>query len=266
MAINSQAIISTPSSSSWRFKINLPLRLFATLLLLAGIIALLSWCVSILKDPATLPISKVRVQGSFVHLSENMLHRAIAEMKNEGFFSVDIKAVKQQVELLPWVKKASIRRIWPDTLGIEVVEQKALARWASGGLVNTAGQNFKPVEQSYPSALPLFHGPENMLAAMGEQYRQSSALLVTAGLSITELAMNSRHAVSLQLKLPSTGSLKLVLGRKEIESRLQRFLVVYKKLLAARETEIAGVDLRYSNGLSVQWKTGSKQNIHQAGE
>ncbi len=262
MAANSQAVISAPRASGWRIKTNLRLRMLATLLLLVGVMALLGWCFALLKDPATLPISKIRVQGAFVHMNESMLHRAVADMENQGFFSVDIGAVKQRVEQLPWVAQVSVRRIWPDTLGLEVVEQKALARWASGGLVNDSGQSFSPAADSYPSNLPLFRGPRNMLAMMGEQYQRNSALLVTAGLSITELAINSRRALTLQLN----NGIELVLGRKQTQARLQRFIAVYEKLLATRTAEIARVDLRYSNGMSVQWKTTAKQNIHQGGE
>ena len=262
MAANHQAVISAPQTSGWRIKLALPMRMLGTLLLLAGVVVLLGWCFYTLNDPATLPISKIRVQGTFVHLNESMLHGAVAEMENQGFFSVDIDAAKQQVEQLPWVAEASVRRIWPDTLGINVVEQKALARWADGGLVNKAGQNFKPLKTSYPPALPLFSGPENLLAMMGEQYQRNSALLVTAGLSINGLKMNSRGALTLQLN----NGIELVLGREQTRARLQRFIAVYEKLLAVRSAEIARVDLRYSNGMSVQWEAGSKQQIHQGGE
>jgi len=262
MAVSPQAVISASPASGWRIKTNLRLRMLGTLLLLAGVVALLGWCLALLKDPATLPISKIRVQGAFVHLDESMLHRAVVERENQGFFSVNIDAVKQRVEQLPWVEQVSVRRIWPDTLGIEVVEQKALARWASGGLVNDTGRSFNPAADSYPSGLPLFSGPENMLAVMVEQYRRNSVLLVTAGLSITGLAINSRRALTLQLN----NGIELVLGRKRTQARLQRFIAVYRKLLATRRDEIVRVDLRYSNGMSVQWKTTAKQNIHQGGE
>ncbi len=267
MAANSQAVMSSPrAASGWRLKSILPLRMLGTALLLLGVIALLGWCVSLLNDPATLPISKVRVQGNFVHLDEAMLQRAVAEMAHQGFFSVDIEAVKQRVEQLPWVAQASVRRIWPDTLGIDVQEQKAVARWANGGLVNEAGRSFTPLASSHPSRLPLFRGPENMLPEIGEAYRRDSALLVNVGLRISEVNMNSRRALSLKLNQSENESFELVLGREQTEARLQRFIRVYKKLLAAHITEIERVDLRYSNGMSVAWKTGSHQHIHQGGE
>lgn len=262
MAVNSQAVISTADTSDWRIKTALPLRMLGTLLLLVGVLSLSGWCASLLNDPATLPISKIRVQGSFVHLNESMLHRAVAEMEHQGFFSVDIEAVKIRVEQLPWVAQASVRRIWPDTLGVNVVEQKAQARWASGGLVNQAGLSFKPVTSSYPSSLPLFSGPENMLPMMIEEYRRNSALLVNVGLSITNVKINSRSALSLQLN----NGIELVLGRKQTDVRLQRFINVYKKVLAERSADIARIDLRYSNGMSVAWKAGSNQKIYQGEE
>ncbi len=259
---NHQAVISAPQSRDWRIKTGPRLRLLGSLLLVLGVVALLGWCLALLRDPATLPISKIRVQGMFVHLDEAMLRRAVAERAGQGFFGVDIDAVKQRVEQLPWVAQASVRRIWPDTLGIEVVEQKALARWAGGGLVNEAGRIFRPPARSSPSLLPLFSGPENMLETMKQQYRQDSALLTNIGLEIGELHMNSRRALTLYLN----NSIELVLGRKQIRARLQRFIAVYKKLLGAHSAEIARVDLRYSNGMSVQWKTTLKQQIYKGGE
>lgn len=263
---NHQAVISAPQSRDWRIKTGPRLRLLGSLLLVLGVVALLGWCLALLRDPATLPISKIRVQGMFVHLDEAMLRRAVAERAGQGFFGVDIDAVKQRVEQLPWVAQASVRRIWPDTLGIKVVEQKALARWAGGGLVNEAGRIFRPQESSYPSLLPLFSGPENMLETMKEQYRRDGVLLASIGLSIREVHMNSRRALTLYLKLPSNGGIELVLGRKQSRARLQRFIAVYKKLLGAHSAEIARVDLRYSNGMSVQWKTTLKQQIYKGGE
>lgn len=266
MAANSQAVVTAPSVSDWRIKTALPFRMLGTVLLLLGVLALSGWCVSMLNDPATLPISKIRVQGSFVHLNESMLHRAVAEMEHQGFFSVDIEAVKQRVEQLPWVAQASVRRIWPDTLAVNVTEQKVLARWASGGLVNEEGLSFKPEVNSYPSRLPLFTGPENRLAEMGDAYRRNLALLVNVGLGINQVKINSRKALTLQLNLPANQGIELVLGREQTEARVQRFITVYKKLLATHVAEISRVDLRYSNGMSVAWKTGSSQKINQAGE
>ncbi|VAX11976.1 Cell division protein FtsQ [hydrothermal vent metagenome] len=262
MGANPQAVMSASHSRDWHIKTGPRLKLLGSLLLLLGLASLLIWCLALLRDPATLPISKIRVQGVFMHLDENMLRQAVAEKAGQGFFGVDIDAVKQRVEQLPWVAQASVRRIWPDTLGIEVVEQKPLARWAGGGLVNEAGRVFRPVVSSYPSQLPLFSGPENMLATMKKQYRQDNALLTGIGLEIRELRMNSRRALSLHLN----NSIELMLGRRQTQARLQRFIIAYKKLLGAHSAEIARVDLRYSNGLSVQWKTTLKQQIYKDGE
>lgn len=263
--VNHQAVISASHSRS--IKTGLHLKLLGSLLLLPGIIALLGWGLARLKDPATLPISKIRVQGTFVHLDENRLRRTVTEKVSQGFFGVDIDAVKQQVEQLPWVAQASVRRIWPDTLGIKVVEQIPLARWAKGGLVNGAGQIFRPLVSSYPPGLPLFSGPQDMLGVIGKQYRQDSALLAGMGLGIRAVHMSLRRALTLDLTLPSNRSIELVLGRKHIQARLRRFIAVYKRLLGTHSAEIARVDLRYSNGLSVQWKTTLlKQKIHKDGE
>src|SRR6185503_6524119 len=46
------------------------------------------------------------------------------------------------VEALVWVDRARVQRVWPDRIGIEIVEQQAAARWGDDGLLNTRGELF----------------------------------------------------------------------------------------------------------------------------
>lgn len=254
MAASSQAVIP---ASSGRGLAPGSLRRLALVLLLGGMLALAGWGLSLLRDPATLPISRIQIMGNVAYLDEAMLREAVTRLDLRGFFSIDIVAVKQQVEALPWVASASVRRIWPDALAITVVEQKPLARWSGGGLVNEAGQAFAPPPRSYPDGLPLFEGPAAMLPAMGEAYRLAGGLLARAGLSIRGLRMDSRRALSLRLDK----GFELMLGREHTAARLRRFIRVYDSVLAARTAEIVRVDLRYSHGMAVQWQSGSSQKI-----
>jgi cell division protein FtsQ len=143
-----------------------------------------------------------------------------------------------------------VRRVWPNSLSINIVEQQALARWSAGGLVNNNGEWFKPEEHTYPTGLPVFSGAENMQAEISDYYMDSSALLKPLELGIVQVEANQRRALNLYLD----NGIKLVLGRDQQLERLQRFIKVYPKLFASRINEIAKVDLRYSNGMSVTWR------------
>ena len=211
--------------------------------------ALLAWGVIQLQRPDVLPIKKIQALGTFDHVDEVMLRDVVAQTGRGGYFSIDVNAVQSAVEKLPWVAKASVSRIWPDTLAINVTEQQAYALWAKGGVVNQHGVVFFPKQATYPARLPVFDGPVGMERNMTESYQLAKKIIGSLELEIQKLKMDSRQAISLQL----SNGIEVILGREDTQNRLERFARVYRKVLVSRASDIARVDMRYSNGLSVGW-------------
>ena len=77
-----------------------------------------------LQAPATLPIRNVHFISRLQHLSQEELKRAVVSSLKGGFFSVDLERIEHALEALPWVDTASVRRQWPDTLLIKIIEQQ----------------------------------------------------------------------------------------------------------------------------------------------
>ena len=159
--------------------------------------------------------------------------------------------VQQAVQAIPWVAQDSVRRVWPDTLAIDVTEQRTEAEWAKGGLVNPHGVLFFPERDTYPKGLPVFDGPTGTERNLTEAYQMAKAIIEPLQLQIQEIHMDSRRAISLKLN----NGIDVILGREETRTRLERFARVYRKLLVQRVNDIARVDMRYSNGLAVGWRT-----------
>jgi cell division protein FtsQ len=214
------------------------------------IFAVLGWLALLANDPQTLPIKKIHALGKFIHVNETMLRDAVAAKIDGGYFKLDVDEMKNVVEKIAWVDQASVRRVWPDTLAIQVQEQQALAKWATGGLVNVRGSIFKPETSSYPKDLPLFTAPVGMQEKITQYYLFAKEIFSTMNVNISEVRMDARRAVSLRLD----NGIEVMLGRDQIESRLQRLARIYTKVLATRAIEIARLDLRYSNGLAVGWR------------
>lgn len=205
---------------------------------------------NVMNDPQVLPVNKIRVTGAFVHIDEVMLHRAIDGVVAGGYFNVDVDKVKNVVETLPWVSKASVRRVWPDTLSVHVTEQKPLAVSEGRGLINAKGESFNPRKMIETAGLPVFKGKSDLNLLMIEKYASINSSLAKIGLSVNRLEMDPRQAVSLKLN----NGLRLVLGKNDIETRLNRFVKIYRKLVSTRVNDIAAIDLRYTNGLAISWK------------
>jgi len=196
------------------------------------------------------------VKGEFRYLDKAELHAALGGPASGGFFNVDVRAVKQAAELLPWVDRASVRRVWPDTLRVTVVEQVPMARWrradGSMALVNVRGELFATAGPEALAQLPLFHAPDGAAETVAARYQRLSVPLAALGLSVRELSFNQRRAWRLRL----SNGVQLLLGRGGDESVLDRFVSAWPLALAMHAEAIERVDLRYTNGFAVRWKAG----------
>ena len=226
-------------------------RLLLAWFLLLALVVLLALGVKKLQEPQTLPIKQIQVLGTFAHIDQSELRKVVVKTVRGGYFNVNVDEVQQAVKAIPWVESDSVRRIWPDTLAIEVTEQQTQAVWAKGGLVNLQGVLFFPARDTYPKGLPVFDGPSGTERNLTETYQMAKSIIAPLQLQIQEIHMDSRRAISLKLD----NGIEVVLGRDDTRVRLERFTRVYRKLLAQRANDIARVDLRYSNGLAVGWRT-----------
>ena len=207
-----------------------------------------------LSNPSTLPVNKIQVHGAFVNVDETMLHSAVSGVVAGGYFNVDVGRVREVVEQLPWVNEASVRRVWPDTLSVSVVEQKPVAISKKTGLINAKGDVFKPLNNKLPTSLPIFDGSAKLNKMMLSKYYEMSEVLVRINRKITYLKIDARHAVELKLD----NGLKVVLGREDNMHRLERLMSIYNKVLISRVNDIEVIDLRYTNGMAIGWKSNLK--------
>jgi cell division protein FtsQ len=219
-------------------------------LLLGGVTLLgLGLLVYQARDPSVLPVRVVGVDGDIAHLDRQRLETAVAEAVDGSFFSVDLTRIRQQLEQLPWIESASVRRIWPDTLRVHVVEQVPLAYWGDDGLVSQRGEVFRPEKLPPLEGLAMLQGEDARAPRITREYLRMRTLLETAGLGIERVWVDARQAWRLQ----ADNGLMLNLGRREVMPRLTRFVQLYPYLLAQTKRQPETVDLRYTNGFTVRW-------------
>lgn len=238
------------------------LRACVNLCVLAGMLAVIGMGVAKLRDPATMPLSTVQMRGEFKKVSEAELRAAVEPKLLSGFFITDVEAVRERVKALPWVEEAAVRRVWPDRLTVTVIEQQAVARWGSDALLNARGEPFMPKAETFPADLPQLYGPKGNAAFVLKRYASMSEALSGIGRRITTLTLDERRAWRINLD----NGLQLALGRSESTERLQRFSEVYARLFADKINNIKGIDLRYTNGLAVDWKDKSSNTAKTSGE
>ena len=199
------------------------------------------------SNPAVLPITKVLVEGDFVHLQPRMLQAAVVDTVNAGFFKVDVDAIRERLLNEPWIREATIRRVWPDTLHVQVVEQEPAVRWGEHALLNDAGDIFVPPAAQIPQRLPKLSGPLGTEITMLQRYRELDAMVVSTGLSIAEVGLSPRHA----WHVVTADGKELILGRNNVKQRMRRFIFGFNRGVSDLWGNIGRVDLRYTNGFAV---------------
>ena len=223
------------------------LSLIAGLFLAAG----LTWGLSYLTAPTTLPLQAIEIEGDFKKVEAREIQSALSEVELGGLFSVDVDRVRQLTESIAWVEKVTVTRKWPDTLRLNVYEHQAVAHWGNEALMNNKGQIFIAPSKSYPQGLPHFVGPEGQQQAVLSAFGKMNHLLAPVGVRVTALSMDARRAWRVNLD----NGMELLLGRAERERQLLRFVHVYPKVLSDKAQRIHRVDLRYTNGFAVEWKS-----------
>src|SRR5205814_462244 len=118
--------------------------------------------------------------------------RALQGRVKGTFFTVDLEAVRALFEGIPWVRRAELRRGWPDRLEVRVEEHVALARWGQRReprLVNTHGELF--LGQS-DATLPVFSGPAGSEGEVTQRYLAFRGLLGPLALEPRQVLLSSR--------------------------------------------------------------------------
>lgn len=204
---------------------------------------------------ARFPLRQLAIEGALRHLSRAQLEHAGRASGNSTFFSVDLDAVRGAFEALPWVRKAEVRRLWPDRLQVAIEEHVALARWGAdtraGRLVNDQGEMF---EGELPDAerLPQFAGPSGSAQELTRRYPTFRQMLAPLALEPRQVFLSPRYAWQLRL----SNGLTLELGRDQlkepVQERLARFVALYPQTLGSLKRRLDYVDLRYPNGFALR--------------
>lgn len=209
--------------------------------------ALAGWSLS---DVA--PVQRVLVEGSFVRVTPTEVENAVLPHLRGGFFTVDLDAIREAAQSLPWVARALVMREWPDRVRIVVTEEEPAWLWGDDGLLNARAELFVTGEVERPSGLPRLDGPAGSEATLAARYLEYDASLSRCAMRVARLELDARRATRLTL----AGGIVLRLGRNDVAERAHRFCGTALAALAPRLGEVAYVDMRYTNGFAVGWRGG----------
>ena len=222
---------------------------FALTLLAAG-----AWWV--LRQPF-FPLAGIKVDGEVTHNNVVTLRANVAPQLAGNFFTVDLARARTAFESVPWVRKAVVRREFPNKLRATLTEHVPVAHWgdeAGSKLINGFGEVFEANVAEVDDRLPRLDGPPEQAGQVLGMYRVLAPLFQPYDLSIEELSLSSRG--SWRAVLDSGAVIELGRGRgDEVAARTQRFLRTVTPVASQYGRTVAsveGADLRHNEGYALR--------------
>ena len=192
-------------------------------------------------------------QDELKHVNVLTLRNGVLGRIKGNFFTTNLDSAKLAFEAVPWVRRATVRREWPNQLVVALEEHDALGTWGEDGrLLSTRGEVFTAnlAEADEDHELPGFSGPEGSEKEVLDRFGQLRAWFAPLGLAPAALALSSRYAWTVRLDNGMSVALGREQSRSTLQERVARLAGIYPQL-ASRLQGIDSIDMRYPNGLAL---------------
>jgi cell division protein FtsQ len=196
------------------------------------------------------PIKRLLVTAEYQRVDGDQVRAAVQPQIGRGYFAVDLARVRETVAALPWVERVEVRKRWPDTLELVIVEHRAFAHWGDSKLLSYQGEIFEAPDAGQLQGLPKLAGPKGRVEEVIAFYRDSQRAFEGTGLDVVGARLTSRGSWTLEL---SSGAQVMVGRVPQPLAKVQKLVSVLPQLLTGEARTANRIDLRYTNGFAVQW-------------
>ena len=219
--------------------------------LLAVMIAL-GVALPIVTGVATFPVQSVRISGEFVRISNADIERAVKPLLARSLLGIDLDELRRAALMVPGVREATVRRVWPGSLEIWVIERIAVARWASGGYLEIDGTHFTVPDDDAPAAsLPVLAGPEGSQRRVLDLHVALERVLAPLGTPLVATELSRRGVLYATLR----DGPRLVMRPEAVMRNVGTYAKTLVTVTAGHFHGVERVDFRYPTGFAVRMKT-----------
>ena len=192
-------------------------------------------------------IDEIRVSGN-LETSEIDIFDRVGLDGWTSLVGFDAEEARERIATLPWVESATVRKIYPSTLEVKVVEKVPFAVWQQGSLLSLVEQNgavIAPLVGTRHASLPLVVGagaaePAASFLSVVAKYPELASK-VLGYVRVADRRWDLRMANGVTVKLPEFGASTALADLVEMDQ-------VHKLL----ERDIESVDMRFGDRLVVK--------------
>lgn len=169
-------------------------------------------------------------------------------------FRIGLAGVRRRVQAIPWIKSATISRIFPDRLLVTVTERTPIAYANIDGRIDLVDQDgvLLDMRQGKATPLPVVYGLDGagdpskrkqQLVPFEAFIGSARGVLEACGWSVSEVDVSNPDDLRLLL-VKDHGTILAHFGSRDYGARASAFATAVPRILA-RNPKIDSVDLRY---------------------
>jgi cell division protein FtsQ len=227
------------------------------ILALFVVVGVAMWAVPKLK---TVDFLKTKIEWQIDRnfpITQTLLEKTIQSLINDTYL-LDLRAIKQALEGQPWVGNATIKRLFFNTIQINISPKKVAMRWENinckdkaaadcSGYVTDDGVLLIPQKKIKSDAVLARSKVDAMVVS--ELYQDYQNYQKIAG-KMRIISFSKTHID----RLVFSPNIKVILGYQQKKRRLVRFLKAYKKLrkkISKAKLNQAAFDMRYPKAFAL---------------
>lgn len=236
--------------------------LLAGVLLGAGLVGL-HW----LARQPHFAIRSITVEGDVSRNSSASLRANALPRLSGSFLTMNLQQARAAFESVPWVRRATVRRIWPLHLVVTLEEHRPAAYWETKAenadadsdavvdtrLVNSFGEVFEAnLGDVEDEDLPTLAGPGKSSGAMLSMWRQLDPMThAKLDEGVARLDLSGRG--SWKVTLEKGAAVELGRGSEaEVVARYGQFIASIPQITARYHSSLVSADLRHESGYAVR--------------
>ena len=204
-------------------------------------------------------VSKIVIEGDTAHHNALTLKANVGGRISGNFFTLDLAQARNVFESVPWVRKATVRREFPNRLRVTLEEHRASGFWgleSESRLINSKGEVFEAnAGDAEAEELPRLVGLDGASKDVLSMYRQLSKVMQGMDVTIEQLELSARNGWRLQLD--SGTQIELGGGSQAaVIARVEKLLATQKQVLSSYQRSgwdrVESVDLRHGAGYAIR--------------
>ena len=237
----------------WRPDVKVSFKSFSIFILGLLLIAVISYGGLHAFNFLNQPITEFEIEGEFTLIDKEDLLKSVQHFGPQGFININLNELKQELNHSLWIDSLAIRKEWPNKLKITIEESQPRAKWYDSHLLLSNGALVALDTVNSREMLPILTGPVESQREVLTKYLEIQDMFTSTNLIIQQLHLLPHGAWRMKL----SEDIEVYLGKKEINAKIQRLLLLWNNAFTGHESKLASIDLRYSNGAAVGWKPSS---------